>query len=104
MGCRSISTPRDAQWVQRRGEVRSWDGDSLEVLPGRTLYKAGIHFAGGTIVHWPDGRRWQGRSATGDIFQVVEDRRWVSFMYSYPNLIPEHPDTIRRARADWSNR
>jgi len=28
---------------------------------------------------------------------VVADRRWVSFMYSYPNLIPEHPDTIRHA-------
>ena len=25
------------------------------------------------------------------------DRRYVSFMYSYPNLVPEHPDTIRRA-------
>jgi hypothetical protein len=28
---------------------------------------------------------------------VVADRRWLSFMYSYPNYIPEHPDTIRRA-------
>ena len=34
---------------------------------------------------------------TGDIFQVVADRRWLSFMYCYPNYIPEHPDTIRRA-------
>ena len=25
---------------------------------------------------------------SGDIVQVVPDRRWVSFMYSYPNLIP----------------
>jgi len=25
---------------------------------------------------------------TGDIIQVVADRRYVSFMYSYPNLIP----------------
>src|SRR6478609_2401833 len=46
---------RDEEWVQRRGEVRFWDGDSVEVLPGRTLYRAGIHFAGGTILHWPDG-------------------------------------------------
>ena len=87
----------DEQWVQRRGEVRFWDGDSVEILPGRTLYRAGIHFAGGTILHWPDGVDGRGALCTGDIFQVVEDRRWVSFMYSYPNLIPEHPDTIRRA-------
>ena len=83
--------------MQRRGKVRFWDGDSIEVLPGRTLYRAGIHFAGGTIVHWPDGADGRGALCTGDIFQVVEDSRWVSFMYSYPNLIPEHPDTIRRA-------
>jgi hypothetical protein len=30
---------------------------------------------------------------------VVSDRRWVSFMYSYPNFIPERPRTIRRALA-----
>jgi glyoxylase-like metal-dependent hydrolase (beta-lactamase superfamily II) len=88
---------RDAQWVQRQGNVRFWDGDSTEALPGRTLYKAGIHFAGGTILHWADGADGRGALCTGDIFQVVEDRRWLSFMYSYPNLIPEHPETIRRA-------
>ena len=64
---------------------------------GRTLYRAGIHFAGGTILHWPAGADGAGALCTGDIFQVVEDRRWVSFMYSYPNLIPENPDTIMRA-------
>jgi hypothetical protein len=45
------------------------------------------------VLHWP------GALASGDIFLVVSDRRWVSFMYSYPNLIPEHPDTIARAVA-----
>jgi glyoxylase-like metal-dependent hydrolase (beta-lactamase superfamily II) len=88
---------QDAQWVQRRGNVRLWDGDSIEALPGRTLLKAGIHFAGGTILHWSAGADGEGALCTGDIFQVVEDTRWISFMYSYPNLIPEHPDTIRRA-------
>jgi glyoxylase-like metal-dependent hydrolase (beta-lactamase superfamily II) len=87
----------DKQWVQRTGNVRLWDGESVEALPGRTLYKAGIHFAGGTILHWPAGADGGGALCTGDIFQVVEDRRWISFMYSYPNLIPEHPDTIRNA-------
>lgn len=88
---------RDRRWVQRTGNVEFWSGDRVEVLPGRTLYRAGIHFAGGTIAHWPAGAGGQGALLTGDIFQVVEDRRWLSFMYSYPNYIPEHPDTIRRA-------
>ena len=83
--------------MQRRGNVVFWDGDSVEALPGRTLWRAGIHFAGGTILHWSDGADGAGALCSGDIFQVVEDRRWLSFMYSYPNYIPEHPDTIRRA-------
>jgi glyoxylase-like metal-dependent hydrolase (beta-lactamase superfamily II) len=88
----------DAQWVRRDGNVVLWEGDTVSPLPGRTLVNCGVHFAGGTVLHWPgpDGR---GALASGDIFMVVSDRRWVSFMYSYPNLIPEHPDTIARALA-----
>jgi hypothetical protein len=29
--------------------------------------------------------------------QVIPDRRFVAFMYSYPNLIPERPETVRQA-------
>jgi hypothetical protein len=87
----------DAQWVCRDGNVRLWSGDTATVLPGRTLVNAGVHFAGGTVLHWADGASGRGALCSGDIFQVVMDRRYVSFMYSYPNLIPEHPDTIRRA-------
>ncbi|MGS0684235.1 MBL fold metallo-hydrolase [Nakamurella sp. GG22] len=88
---------RDRQWVQRSGRVEFWEGNSIQVLPGRTLLRAGIHFAGGSILHWAEGPTGNGALCTGDIFQVVADRRWLSFMYSYPNYIPEHPDTIRRA-------
>jgi glyoxylase-like metal-dependent hydrolase (beta-lactamase superfamily II) len=88
---------RDRQWVQRAGNVEFWSGDTVEALPGRTLHRAGIHFDGGTILHWPAGADGRGALLTGDIFQVVADRNWLSFMYSYPNYIPEHPATIRRA-------
>ena len=33
---------------------------------------------------------------SGDIIQVVPDRRWVSFMYSYPNYIPLAAPAVRR--------
>ena len=33
---------------------------------------------------------------TGDIIQVVPDRKHVSFMYSYPNYIPLPASAIRR--------
>jgi hypothetical protein len=32
---------------------------------------------------------------TGDTITVVEDRSWVSFMWSYPNLIPLDPRTVQ---------
>ena len=32
---------------------------------------------------------------TGDTIQVVPDRRFVSFMYSYPNLIPLNARAVR---------
>jgi hypothetical protein len=89
---------KDRQWVARPDDsVTFWDGDTREIGDGLTLINAGVHFDGGQVLHWaadPDGR---GALFSGDIFTVVPDRRWVSFMYSYPNLIPERPRTIRRA-------
>lgn len=88
---------RDAQWLTRDENVVLWSGETEEILPGRTLINAGVHFAGGTVMHWDAGVDGRGALCAGDIFTVVADRRWVGFMYSYPNLIPEHPDTIRNA-------
>jgi hypothetical protein len=87
----------DEKWLGRRDNVELWQGETTEILPGRTLINAGSHFAGGTVLHWADGVDGRGALCASDIFTVVADRRWVSFMYSYPNLIPEHPDTIRHA-------
>jgi hypothetical protein len=88
----------DREWVCRDGNIVFWEGERLEILPGRTLVNCGVHFPGGTVLHWAGGGAGgAGALCSGDIFTVVMDRRWVSFMYSYPNLIPEHPDTIARA-------
>jgi hypothetical protein len=87
----------DRQWVMRTdGNIVFWSGDTREIADGLTLINCRVHFAGGTVLHWAEG---EGALLSGDIFQVVMDRGWVSFMYSYPNLIPEHPDTVRRAVA-----
>ena len=49
---------------------------------------------GGTVLRWAD---WQGRGVllSGDILQVVPSRH-VSFMWSYPNLIPLSAANVRR--------
>jgi glyoxylase-like metal-dependent hydrolase (beta-lactamase superfamily II) len=85
----------DREWVMRPDpSIVFWDGDSHQLEPGVTLLRLGGHFAGGTVLHWEEGREGRGALLSGDIVQVVSDRRWVSFMYSYPNLIPLPAATV----------
>jgi glyoxylase-like metal-dependent hydrolase (beta-lactamase superfamily II) len=76
--------------------IHFWDGEIYPLADGLTLIHCGGHFAGGTVLHWAGGS--QGRSAllSGDILTVVSDRRYVSFMYSYPNLIPLPAEKVQK--------
>jgi hypothetical protein len=89
---------KDREWVARPdNSVVFWAGDTHEIGDGLTLINAGTHFDGGQVLHSARGQDGAGLLLSGDIFTVVQDRRWVSFMYSYPNHIPERPRKIRRA-------
>ncbi|MGV9381185.1 MBL fold metallo-hydrolase [Nonomuraea sp. NPDC003707] len=84
----------DRRWVARPDDsVIFWEGDTHRLSEDLTLINAGVHFDGGQVLHWSSERAL----FSGDILQVVQDRRWVSFMYSYPNYIPERPHVVRRA-------
>ncbi|MCB8926290.1 MAG: MBL fold metallo-hydrolase [Ardenticatenaceae bacterium] len=86
----------DKQWVMRPDTaVHFWEGEAKPLWDGLTLIRGGGHYAGGTMLHWPAGANGAGVLLTGDIIQVVSDRRWVSFMYSYPNLIPLPAKKVR---------
>lgn len=79
----------DRQWVMRPDpSIVFWDGETQVLSEGLTLIRCGGHFAGGTVMHWASGADDRGALLSGDTLQVVSDRRHVSFMYSYPNLIP----------------
>lgn len=87
----------DREWVMRPGDaVAFWDGETKPLFGDLTLIRAGGHFAGGTLLHWPAGAGGRGALLSGDIIQVVPDRRWVSFMYSYPNYIPLSATAVQR--------
>jgi glyoxylase-like metal-dependent hydrolase (beta-lactamase superfamily II) len=86
----------DREWVMRPDErIVFWLGEALRVTDGLTLVRCGGHFAGSAVLHWADGAAL----LTGDTVQVVPDRGWVSFMSSYPNLIPLPAETVRRIAA-----
>ncbi len=91
---------KDRQWVMRKSSrIQFWEGTTLPLWDGLTLINCGGHFEGGTVLHWPAASRGcgsKGALLTGDIITVVQDRRYVSFMRSYPNLIPLGPAAIRR--------
>ena len=87
----------DAKWVMRPDDVVTfWEGDTKSLLGGLTLVKTGGHFDGFQVLHWPAGAGGKGVLLCGDQPYVCADRRWVSFMYSYPNLIPLGPVAIKQ--------
>ena len=79
--------------------VNFWEGETLEPVAGVTLIRAGGHFAGGTVLHRAAGADGAGALLTGDIIGVVPDRRYVSFMYSFPNYLPLPPLEVERVGA-----
>ena len=89
----------DREWVMRPAvagsRIQFWQGTTLSLWDGLTLINCGGHFEGGTILYWPTGAAGNGALLTSDIITVVQDRRYVSFMRSYPNLIPLGASAIR---------
>ncbi|WP_199432542.1 MBL fold metallo-hydrolase [Qaidamihabitans albus] len=89
---------KDQQWIGRPDpRVRLWRGGEHRLADDLTLVNLGVHFAGGTVLHWRDGAEGKGALLSGDIVQVVPNHDLVAFMYSYPNYLPERPSIVRRA-------
>jgi glyoxylase-like metal-dependent hydrolase (beta-lactamase superfamily II) len=87
----------DRAWVMRDDRALVyWGGSTFEIEPGLTLIHCGGHFAGSTVLHWAAGADGLGALLTGDTIMVAQDRRTVSFIYSYPNLIPVSAAAVGR--------
>ena len=95
----------DREWILRPSPaIRLWDGETLEFAPGATLLRLGGHFPGGTVLHWAQGANSAGVLLSGDIVQVAADPRRVSFLWSYPNMMPlpaREVARIGRVLAQW---
>ncbi len=83
-------------WVMRSGPaIHYWDGERYELAPGFTLLRCGGHFPGSTVLHQAGANGQPGALFTGDTLKVVADRRYVTFLYSYPNDIPLDAATVQ---------
>lgn len=87
----------DERWLGRRSKnIVLWQGETLQLSPDVTLINCGGHFDGSSVLHWRGGANGKGVLLCGDTIYVVADRRYVSFMRSYPNLIPLAAPAVRQ--------
>ncbi|WP_229672231.1 hydrolase [Citricoccus zhacaiensis] len=97
-----ISEP-DAGWLARRPANTIVWSDSLTPLPGQsglpgspvTASQPGGHFPGSVVVHFT-GQDGAGVLLAGDTVGVARDRKWATFMRSFPNYLPLSGAVARR--------
>ena len=86
----------DSAWITRpHPSIVAWSGESFRLSGDILLVRGGGHFPGGTMLHWRSGADGRGALFTGDIATVAMDRRFVSFMRSYPNYIPLNAAAVK---------
>jgi glyoxylase-like metal-dependent hydrolase (beta-lactamase superfamily II) len=90
----------DREWILHPNKsIVLWDGETRELLPGVTLIRCGGHFTGASVLHWAGGAEGRGIVCSGDTLTVTTDRKYLTFMRSYPNLIPLPASAISRIAA-----
>ena len=84
------------KWAMRPDEnIRFWAGDRKQLFGRLTLINTPGHFTGFQVLHSAAHGEGRGALFAGDQPRPCMDRRWVSFMFSYPNFIPLGPQAIR---------
>jgi hypothetical protein len=87
----------DRDWIMRPDPaVKFWEGETLPLLPDVTVIRGGGHFPGGAMLHWAKGAGGRGVLLSSDIATVATDRRFLTFMRSYPNFIPLSAREVRK--------
>lgn len=85
------------EWVMRPNPaIVYWSGDTYRPFEGVTIIRCGGHFEGSSVLHWAAGAGGNGALLTSDTIYVAADRRYVTFMYSFPNLIPLPAAAVNR--------
>ena len=86
----------DEEWVRRPDDVIRIFRGTLELAPGLELHTLGGHFPGSTAALWDAGAEGKGVLLAGDAIFPNPNGTSVSFMRSYPNLLPLSAAVVAR--------
>jgi hypothetical protein len=90
----------DRDWIMRPGpRIKHWHGETLKLTADVTLIRGGGHFTGSSMLHWAGGAGGKGIMCCSDTAYVAADRRHVTFMRSYPNLVPLPAERVKAIAA-----
>ncbi|MEY1677471.1 hydrolase [Gordonia sp. ABKF26] len=86
----------DRRWVTRPDPVIELWTDTADLPGGVRLVRCGGHFPGSAVLHLPHAANGRGAILTGDTVKGVMQPGMVTFMRSYPNMIPLSPRLVRQ--------
>jgi glyoxylase-like metal-dependent hydrolase (beta-lactamase superfamily II) len=87
--CPVLVHEADREWVMRPDAcIEYWSGETYDLCRGMTLVRCGGHFAGSAVLHVAAAADGRGALLVGDTLMVLPGGRRVSFMRSYPMLLP----------------
>lgn len=76
-----------------------WEGDELALGEGLRAVRLGGHFPGSAVLLLANcAEDGETVAFTSDTILPVPHREWVSFMFSFPNLLPLPDFEVRRIR------
>ncbi|MEO9326455.1 MBL fold metallo-hydrolase [Gordonia aurantiaca] len=86
----------DRRWLTRPDPVVEFWSDEIEIAEGIRILRCGGHFPGSSVLHLPHAADGRGAILSGDTVKCVMQPGMVTFMRSYPNMLPLSPRLVRR--------
>ncbi len=88
----------DQDWIMNKiNNIQLWEGNEKVLWDDIKIINTGGHFPGSAVLHLPH-HGYGGSLLTGDSIYVCRDRKQVTCMYSYPNLIPLPKSSIEHVK------
>lgn len=92
--CKIYLHEKDKVWVMDDDtDVKYWGGEKHKLVPGLEIIHTGGHFPGSSVLHFKPSHK-EGRLLVGDSLYLSRDKKHISAMFSYPNVIPLASDEL----------